>query len=327
MPKTKDVSHPQYIRPISLLQALSKPLEKHIHKHMYHHLNTHNLIHPYQSGFRPKHSCHTALVHLCDTWLNAINKSEMIGSVFLDFKKAFDLVNHHVLLKKIAQYFPNSTLFKFLESYLSNRSQYVFLNGSTSAKKTITSGVPQGSILGPLFFLIYINDLPLHLYIHPLHPNTKTNNELFADDASIYSMNKNISTINKSLQLSLNLAYDWCKANSMVIHPDKTKCMIITSRQKHQLAHPKLNLYIGNNTVQQVTSHKLLGIHLDSELNWQPHINNLAKRLSKNNFLFSKLKKYVNTKYLKLFFNAHILSHFNYSSTIWDGCSKDTLKK
>ena len=327
LPKTKDASHPQYLRPISLLPTLSKPLEKHIHKHMYHHLNTHNLLHPYQSGFRPKHSCHTALVHLSDTWLNAINKSELIGSVFLDFKKAFDLVNHCILLKKIKEYFPNSHLYSMLESYLSNRFQYVLVNGKTSVKKQIKSGVPQGSILGPLFFLIYINDLPFHLYIHPLHPNSKTSNELFADDASIYTVDKNIHVVNKSLQLSLNLAYDWCNRNSMVIHPDKTKAMIITTRQKHQLSHPKLDLYIGNKPIQQVNSHKILGVHLDCHLNWQMHINNLAKRLAKNIFLFSKIKKYVNTECLRLYFNAHILSHINYSSTIWDGCCKDTFSK
>ena len=327
LPKTKDASHPQYLRPISLLPSLSKPLEKHIHKHMYHYLNTYNLLHPYQSGFRPRHSCHTALVRLCDTWLTAINKSELIGTVFLDFKKAFDLVNHRTLLKKLMEYFPKSSSIKLLKSYLSDRFQFVSLNGQTSEKKIIKSGVPQGSVLGPLFFLIYINDLPLHLHIHPLHPNNNTRNELFADDASIYSINKDINLINKSLQLSLNQASEWCNANSMAIHPDKTSAMVITTRQKHQLSHPKLTLYIGNKLVQQVNNHKMLGIYLDSELNWQAHINNLTKRLSKNVFLLSKLKKYVDTKCLKLFFDAHVMSHINYSSTVWDGCCKDTLNK
>ena len=212
------------------------------------------------------------------------------------------MVNHRTLLLKLNEYFPKSTSNELLDSYLADRHQYVFLNNKTSALKKIKSGVPQGSVLGPLLFLIYINDLPLHLYLHPLHPNTKTTNELYADDATIYSINKDINLINNSLQLSLNLAVEWSYQNSMVIHPVMTKSMVITSRQKHQLIKPKLNLFIGNKSVEQVKSHKMLGICLDSELNWQTQIHNLTKILSKNVFLLTKLKKYVNTKHLKLFF-------------------------
>ena len=327
IPKTKDASHPQHLRPISLLPVLSKPLEKHIHKHMYDYLNALDLLHQYQSGFRPLHSCHTALVHLCDNWLTAINDNKLVGTVFLDFKKAFDLVNHKTLLLKLREYFPKSQLNELMTSYLAERHQYVYLNGKTSEKRIIKSGVPQGSILGPLLFLIYINDLSLHLKIHPLHPNEKTNIELFADDATIYTINKDIDILNKSLQSSLDLAVSWCNINSMVIHPEKTSSMIITTRQKNQLNKPKLTLYIGKKLIEQVQTQKTLGICIDSELNWKNHINNLAKRLSKNVFLLSKLKKYVDTKSLSLFFDAHIMSHLNYSSTIWDGCCKDTFKK
>ena len=179
------------------------------------------------------------------------------------------------------------------------------MNGKSSEKKQIKSRVPQGSVLGPLLFLIYINDLPLHLHIHPLHPNSKTNNELFADDASIYSVHKDINLVNKSLQLSLNLASEWCNKNSMVIHPNKTKAMVITTRQKHQLVNPKLTLSIGNTIIEQVKDHKMLGIYLDSEFNWHTQINNLTKKISRNVFLLSKLRKFVDTEHLKLFFDIH----------------------
>ena len=318
LPKSKDTTQPQNLRPISLLPILSKPLEKHIHKHMYTHLNEQDLLHQFQSGFRPNHSCHTALTRLIDSWLTSINKKQLIGAVFLDFKKAFDLVNHNILLKKLALYFPNSPIIELMKSYLTERHQFVYLNGRKSENKPITSGVPQGSVLGPLCFIIYINDLPLHLDKH-------THNDLFADDASLDTTHTNIQTIQNNLQDSINKASTWCDNNSMVIHPDKTKCMIITTRQKEQITHPSLNLKLGTNSIEQVQSHKMLGLIIDSHLTWNDHNEELIKRISKKIYLLTKLKKYLSTKYLKLYFNAHILSHLNYASTIHDGSSQDTF--
>ena len=113
------------------------------HKHMHKHLDTHNLIHQYQSGFRPKHSCQTALTQLIDNWLQDINQKRMIGTLYLDFQKAFDLVNHNIILEKLRIYFPNSTIISMIKSYLDERHQYVYLNSIKSDRKTVSSGVPQ----------------------------------------------------------------------------------------------------------------------------------------------------------------------------------------
>ena len=113
----------------------------------------------------------------------------------------------------------------------------------------------------------------------------------------------------------------------MVIHPEKTKSMIITTRQKQQVIRAKLNLKLDHKNIQEVKQHKMLGVIIDSELTWNQHIVNLIKKISKNTFLLTKLKKYTTTEHLKLFFNAHILSHINYASTLYDGCSKDMLKQ
>ena len=147
-----------------------------------------NLFHILQSGFRSKHSCHTALSAMCDRWLSAVDRSEIVGAVFLDLKKTFSLVDHTILQQELRVYLNNSSVIPFFQSYLSDRSQYVCANGKLSAVGTIPSGVPQGSILLPLLFCccIFINDLPLHIQ------DKKYRNALFVDDSSLDTSGKTL---------------------------------------------------------------------------------------------------------------------------------------
>ena len=281
---------------------------------------------------------------MCDTWLTAINESAQIGAVFLDFRKAFDTVNHSILLKKLDVYLNNPFSTSFFESYLKNRQQYVSINGDTSMRGTIVSGVPQGSILGPLLFSVYINDLPL--FVSNSTPTTShsplskvtcnrnsqsmrynVTNDLFADDASLYSVNKDFTIIEKSLQKSLDLTADWCKNNRMVIHPDKTKCMVIATRQKLQRDPITLKLLIGQKQIDQVKQHRVLGVTLDSEFKWLPHLDNVLRNVSRNLYLLSQLRHVADTESLMMFFYGHILPHVSYASNIWDGCADQHMKK
>ena len=184
-------------------------------------MEKHLLIHPFQSGFRCKHSCSTALVRLTHSWLTATNRSEVSGVIFLDLKKAFDLVDHNIMMYKLGCYLQNSSSLPFFKSYLEGRTQSVFFHGSYSSKGSVKFGVPQGSVVGPILFSIFINDLPLHV------TNISVACDMLADDTTLHTSGKDIMQVEHTLQESLDQVSCWCDNNSMVINPKKTHSMTI----------------------------------------------------------------------------------------------------
>ena len=193
-------------RPISILPVMSKILEKHVHDCLSEYLNEHNLLHKTQSGFRPRHSSETALTFMTDAWLNAIDNNKLVGVILVDFKKAFDLVDHQILLSKLEFYGIKHETLLWFNTYLSQRQQQVSVNNSRSSFKPVTCGVPQGSILGPLLFLLFINDLPLYT------KNVYT--DLYADDTTLYDIQTSQDTIELNLQSALQQLNIWCKGAS-----------------------------------------------------------------------------------------------------------------
>ena len=173
--------------------------------------------------------------------------------------------------QKLKVYLNNPSVMPFLHSYLSDRSQYVCVKSKLSAVGAMQTGVPQGSILGPLPFCIFINDLPLHIQ------DKKVRNSLFADDSPLDTSRKSLKEIEIRLQNSITEVSDWCKKNRMCLHPEKTKCMVITTRQKHQRSPLCLKLEVNSKTVTQVKEHRVLGLTTDDELKWQSHVGNVCK--------------------------------------------------
>lgn len=317
--KNGNRSDPSNYRPISILSILSKPLENHLKKHILNHFNEFSLFHPNQSGFRPNHSCHTALTNLVDQWLTNINNNEITGVLFVDFAKAFDVIDHTLLIRKLKAYGLSHNTLKLMSSFLSDRKQMVSVDRVKSQLLPISYGVPQGSVLGPILFSIYINDLPL--FIEPPC-------ELFADDTTIHTKHHRIERVSSSLQQSINDIVTWSELNHMCLHPQKTKYIVITTRQKRQNLLPTRSpLYINGVMIEEVSHHKVLGLIIDNNLSWSQHVMMTCKTLSKKIHQLSRIKHFLNKHCRKLFFHAYIEPHVNYASTIWDSASENVLKQ
>ena len=204
-------------RPISVLPSLSKILERAIHTQLYKYLNE-NKLHPdFQSGFRPFHSTATCLTEITDYLFDKMDQGHVIGSIFLDLRKAFDVIPHNFILRKLMYYGIKGNEYNWMKSYLIDRRQCVTVNNCTSECVKTKSGVPQGSILGPLIFCLFINDM---CYLN-LHVHTKIS--LYADDTALFNSGKTIKEVQKNLQEDFELIWKWLDLNSMHLHPRKTK--------------------------------------------------------------------------------------------------------
>jgi hypothetical protein len=255
-------------RPISLLTTISKIFERVFCNILLSFLHKHKISYDLQFGFRESHSTYLAMLSLMEKLIE-IEKGEHTIGIFLDFSKAFDTVNHKILLDKLHSYGIRGVANTWVQSYLTNRKQFTTYNGVNSSTSIIKCGVPQGSILGPILFLLYINDLgSISTLFSPI---------MFADDSNIFMTGNNIQTLTTRLNQQIPFLIEWLRANRLSLNLDKTHAMIFGSKVK--MDTQLINIYIDGRRTEIVTSTKFLGVILDTNLTWKPHITYLASKL------------------------------------------------
>ena len=231
--KSKDKQDIQNYRPISLLPTISKILEKVVHKRIYNFINKHNLLNKSQYGFRPRHSTIDAITEYMAHLVDNLENREHTLSIYLDLSKAFDTIDHSILLNKLEYYGIRGISHNWLTSYLTHITQYVKINQSTSKTKPIICGVPQGSVLGPLLFILYSNDLS--------NASRNSNAIIFADDTSIFTHDSNIDNLYSKINDDLLTLTDWFRANKLSLNISKTNYMLFTHTATQPATQPHLH--------------------------------------------------------------------------------------
>ena len=292
-------------RPISLLNTFSKIFEKLMKKNLLNYLDSKSVINNEQFGFRHGLNTFNALSTFTDKIYSALDAKQSLLSIYIDFSKAFDTVRHDILLKKLNYYGIRGIVLEWFRDYLTNRTQTVRLGNHYSTPKHIQYGVPQGSVLGPILFLLYINDLPY------IFNNFKT--ILFADDSTLYLTGHDSTNMIHNANNDLNIFYEWCICNRLTVNLQKTYYMFFTNKPVKSLPP----LFFHYSIIKRTTQHTLLGIIIDESLTFKPHISYLCLRLSRLISLIYHVKNIMPNDVLKILYNAHILPVLYYCTPIW----------
>ena len=304
-------------RPISLLSNINKLLEKIIHKRVYKFLEKYKILYKYQFGFRLGHSTNHALVEITEKIRKALDAGDLACGIFIDLQKAFDTVNHDILLNKLEHYGLRGTSNCWFKSYLSNRKQFVSINGTNSSVKHISHGVPQGSVLGPLLFLIYINDLHHAIkYSHSYH---------FADDTNLLNISSSMKKIQKQVNIDLKLLFKWLLANKISLNCSKTE-LIIFQKPGYELNFD-IDIRLNGHKLTLSNHIKYLGIYLDKYLNGHYHAECVMNKLIRANGMLSKIRHFIGKTELKSIYHSTFESHLRYGTQVWYQSSTQEVKK
>ena len=304
-------SIPGNYRPISVLPAISKIMERILYDQLYNYLTKFELLSDSQFGFRKFHSTASALLDCTHDWYVNLDRKMFNLVVLIDLKKAFDTVDHQILLNKLELYGMKGQALTLLKSYLTNRNQKCQIKNSFSSERLIKCGVPQGSILGPLFFLLYINDLP--------HCLNKTKPRLFADDTNLTASANSMTDLETAVNSDLENLRKWLIANKLSLNVAKTEFMLIGSKPMiKNISDSCPNVYIENIQIKQVHECKTLGVTMDQHLSWKSNTENICKKVTAGISAIRRIKPFVDQDTLILIYNTIVRPYFDYCCEVWD---------
>ena len=296
---------------ISVISHIPKIIERFVGNSLDKYFSDNSLLIEDQFAYIKHQSTVNALHTLIDNTLCNINDGLITGIVQLDLRKGFDTINHYILLYKLEKYDINDNCLSWFKSYLSNRQQVVSCNGELSKFCSLSIGVPQGTILGPTLFVIYINDFSLDL-----GPVSVIR---YADDTTIIACDKTLNEVQLKLQSSVDNALVWLNNNRLLVNSSKSKCMLIGTRQR--LANSSLLIHINGTFLENCEYTKLLGLYIDSNLTWNKHVDFLCKKLSKKLGILYRYSKILPKYTLHIIYNTLIQPDIDYAISLWGHCA------
>lgn len=301
-------------RPISILPSISKIYEKAMQVRLTKYLISRNILSKNQYGFREKHSPYMALLDMCDNVTKNMDAGNFSLAIFIDLQKAFDSLDHKLLLNKLAHYGIRGVALEWFSSYLSQRKQYVSYENSLSDMELVKWGIPQGSILGPLLFIIFINDISnttklLHFI-------------LFADDTNIFCTGDSIDKVYEIANRELPKLEVWFHTNKLTLNLKKTTYILFGKKLKNKCSH---KLFLNGQEIKRQKSTKFLGVHIDENLDWKSHIANLVSKVSKSIGILYRVRNVLNHCTLKMLYLSLIQPYLLYCIVIWGSAYANAL--
>ena len=311
--KAGDSSALTNYRPISVLTFFAKVFEKIVYNKLLNFISDNNILYDHQYGFRKGRSTQQAIITLVDKITKSQDIGDIVITLLIDLKKAFDTIHHRILLRKLYSYGIRGSMLKWMESYLTDRSQYVVIDGKVSQTRGIKCGVPQGSILGPLLFIISVNDI---CNVSPMLFKI-----LYADDTCVLISGNHLNNLIDRLNTELISLNNWFKANKLSLNTKKSFFMIFhRSRIKPNVIN---KVVIDNHELTQVNSAKYLGVIIDHKLNWIEHISYVKSKMSKGIGIMYKARQFLTKKALLMLYHAYIFPYMTYCIEVW-GCASQT---